>query len=226
MNFDLIPENVKNLTCAMTLSECETIESGANGVNSFISYGIHPLYYSYFTDTNISYMEELCSSGKIKAIGECGFDLYDKENRAYIDLQKKIWEVQLNLANSYGLPIIIHDRKGLELIMSYKKELRKLKSVVFHSFAYTHNEACSLLKNGINAYFSFGGTLLRNSRKAIDSITNIDISRILLETDAPYQVVPPQGIYGVYKKASDILVTNIDDLGPILESNFNSVLGI
>jgi TatD DNase family protein len=52
-------------------------------------------------------------------------------------------------------------------IFPYYKELKKLPAVVFHSWPGTGGEGEALLKRGINVFFSFGTTVLKNHRDAM-----------------------------------------------------------
>jgi TatD DNase family protein len=51
----------------------------------------------------------------------------------------------------------------------------------------TAEEGASLLRRGVNAYFSFGAGILLNHKTAIRSCASLPLDRLLLETDAPYQ---------------------------------------
>jgi TatD DNase family protein len=59
--------------------------------------------------------------------------------------------------------------------------------VIFPSWPGTRGEGEALLRRGINAFFSFGSTVVKNHRKAMTSAALFPAERILLETDAPYQ---------------------------------------
>lgn len=53
-------------------------------------------------------LESIINNKKIVAIGEIGLDYYwNKENK---ELQKNIFINQIELANKYNLPIVIHTR--------------------------------------------------------------------------------------------------------------------
>ena len=67
-------------------------------------------------DTNILKIEKLIKAddnGKIVAVGEIGLDYYwNKENK---ELQKIIFKKQIELANKYNLPIVIHTRDARKI---------------------------------------------------------------------------------------------------------------
>ncbi len=178
-----------------------------------ISYGIHPQSVSDpETDDyeeNLAFLSGLISDKKIGAVGEFGFDFYsegdkslaDRQSRQSVqDRQKKIFELQLELAKKANLPVVLHVRKAMDRIFAYSKELSCLPSVVFHSFPGTYSDAVSLLNKKINAFFSFGTPVLKGKKANISCIKNLPAERILFETDAPYQSLK----MGYETKISDI----------------------
>ncbi|UTC66221.1 MULTISPECIES: TatD family hydrolase [unclassified Treponema] len=154
-----------------------------NSEHFILSFGIHP---QCPIENEIPYLEKLINSKKIAAIGECGFDLFDEHYRSILDEQKKVWKIQLDFALKSGLPIIVHCRKGMHLIFDDVKTLKKINAVIFHGWAGSANEARSLLKKGVNAYFCIGKGLLRGQKAQIETAANLEKKRILTETDAPY----------------------------------------
>ena len=81
----------------------------------------------------------------------------------------------------------------------------------------TFNEAQSLLNKGINCFFSFGKPLLNGNKKAIECTCKLDSRQLLLETDAPFQVLKgeeytkPSDIFNVYEKAFEIRGISSED---------------
>jgi TatD DNase family protein len=69
--------------------------------------------------------------------------------------------------------------------------LKKIPALVFHSYSGTLKEGEDLVKRGVNAYFSFGASLLLKHKEARRACALLPAERLLLETDAPYQ--PPRG---------------------------------
>jgi TatD DNase family protein len=51
----------------------------------------------------------------------------------------------------------------------------------------TAEEGASLLRRGVNAYFSFGAPVIQNHKTAIRACASAPQDQLLLETDAPYQ---------------------------------------
>lgn len=129
----------------------------------------------------------LASEKRIAAVGECGFDLYNTAFRETEAAQEKIFASHLEIALKYDLPVILHVRRAMHKIFSFIKTLKKCKSVVFHSCPCTFEEGQSLLRQGVNAYFSFGNIILKNHKQAKRSCALLPVERLLTETDAPYQ---------------------------------------
>jgi TatD DNase family protein len=98
-----------------------------------------------------------------------------------------LFEAHLDTALRYGLPLVLHVRKAMHKVFLHAKRLKKARAVVFHSYSGTADEAASILRHGINAYFSFGTALLLNHRKAMVACRSIEAARLLFESDAPYQ---------------------------------------
>lgn len=159
---------------------CENLSSN---IKPYYSFGIHPQDASV---NELQFLEDLLKKNEIVAIGECGFDLFDERYKMSIEAQKQVWNAQLELSLKYQKPLIIHCRKALHLIFSYTKFLKEVKAVVFHGWAGSVEEASSLLRRGVNAYFCIGKALLRGKKSQIEMASSFEPSRLLTETDAPY----------------------------------------
>ena len=163
-----------------------------------ISFGIHP---QAPVEKELETLEKLISESRISAVGEIGLDRFNEEFAATIDLQKKLFSAQLEMAEIAELPVILHIRKAIPEVFEQIQELRKIKKVIFHSFSGTAAEAESILNHGVNAFFSFGNALLNGHKKALAAVKSLPAERILTETDAPYQSKKGE----TFSKLQDIL---------------------
>jgi TatD DNase family protein len=134
---------------------------------------------------------ELAAAGRLGALGETGFDLYNDEYRASEKAQDEIFALHLETALRYGLPLVLHVRRAMHKVFACTGELKKLPAVIFHSWSGTLGEGEALLRRGVNGYFSFGAPILTNHKEALRCCALLPAERLLLETDAPYQ--PPRG---------------------------------
>ena len=164
-----------------------------------ISFGIHP---QAPDEKELKTLEKLISEKRIAAVGEIGLDRFNEEFAKTIELQKKLFVIQLEIAKKADLPVILHIRKAIQEIFEQIQTLKELKKVIFHSFSGTAEEALSILNHGVNAYFSFGNALLNGHKKALETVKILPEERILTETDAPYQ--PKKG--ETFSKLSDLVL--------------------
>lgn len=148
------------------------------------SVGIHPWSISEMTDGTLSRLEELAQRPGVVAIGETGFDM-THENPAPMFRQINIFRHHVMLSESLHKPLIIHDVKMHDVILSLYKELGPSQPWIIHGF---RNKLSVLqmferLNGDINAsepsgiYFSFG------ARFNADTLRACPLSRILAETD-------------------------------------------
>jgi TatD DNase family protein len=155
-------------------------------------------------DDELEALDQKAATGRLAALGETGFDLYDAAYRETEVEQEKLFALHLEIAARYDLPLVLHVRRALHKIFACTKQLKKLPAVVFHSWPGVSDEGFSLLKRGINAYFSFGTTVLLNHRHAIESCAVLPADRLLIETDAPYQSLRSRE-YSSYRDLKPIL---------------------
>ncbi len=192
---------------------------------TYKSFGVHP---QNPDSSLLSFLESLLKKNALHAIGEAGFDLYTQEFRNTIRMQEEVWFEQLRMAQMYHKPLVVHCRKALDRLFASVYQLKKIQAVVFHSYAYSYEEALSFRKKGVNAYFSFGKPLLNNHKNAIRSVTELPLEWILLETDGPYQTLKdevktvPSDIAKVYNAVSSFRGIPLENLKQI-EKNFMNV---
>ena len=166
---------------------------------------------------------------KIFAIGECGFDLFTPKFKSTLDKQKEVWNYQLELAIKYDKPIIVHCRKGMCHIFESVEKLKKIKAVVFHSFSGSMVEAQSILKKGINGFFSFGKPILNGNKNAIQCVKSLPLENILLETDSPYQtlkgeeVTNPSDVLKVFKEVFNLRQEDTEVIVSKVFHNFDKI---
>ncbi|MEG2295575.1 MAG: TatD family hydrolase [Oscillospiraceae bacterium] len=166
----------------------------------YASVGIHPHEADSVPDDYMEQLSILAKHEKVKAIGEIGLDyFYDNSPR---EVQKQVFEQQLQLAQTIGLPVIIHAREAtkdtLDLLRAYKP-----KGIV-HCFSGCAETAQELVKLGL--YIGFTGVVtFKNANKIIKAVEVVPLDRILLETDCPYMA--PEPMRGKRSDSSMIIYT-------------------
>ena len=100
-------------------------------------------------------------------------------------------KLQLELADKLALPVIIHSRDSTELIINVLKECRHLNlKGVFHAFSGSVETFRELRKLG-DWYIGIGGVLTYKKASIAETVKEIPLDRILLETDSPYLTPVP-----------------------------------
>ena len=191
------------------------------------SYGLHPQSAGHINiKENADFLEQLLQQKKLYAIGEAGFDYFTQDFRDQATLQEEMFNIQLELALQYNMPMVIHARKANHKLFEYSRQFKKLPAVLFHSFMGPAREAQSLIDHGINAYFSFGKQIMNNNKKVLDCAKNLPLKNLLLETDAPFQYLKgesftsPQDITKIYDAFVGFRDEGRDDIIEQVKKNF------
>lgn len=156
----------------------------------YASCGFHPNDLDKLHIDEVNSLKTLIQHEKVVAIGETGIDLY--RNRAPLDVQRKFFIKQLEIALENNIPVIIHSRSADDETMAVINEVSNKYTGVFHCYAGGVDNAYKLIEKGI--YISFTGSITykNNDREAV--IKEIPLENILLETDSPFLTpVPNRG---------------------------------
>lgn len=140
---------------------------------------------------------ELLKDKKVVGMGECGLDYYRMDLES-IEKQKRAFVGQIELANEFNKPLMLHIRNGstgspqvnpnayvdaLEILKQYSK----VKGDV-HFFAGTWEEARGFLDFGFT--LSFTGVITFTDDYD-EVIKNTPLDMIMSETDSPYVTPTP-----------------------------------
>ena len=155
--------------------------------NLYCAVGYHPEVVDKIVDKDFEILEDVIKSNKkIVAIGEIGLDYHwDKEHK---DEQKEIFRKQLALAEKLNLPVVIHTRDAIEDTYQILKEY-KVKGVM-HCFSGSLEMAKKFIELGF--LIGIGGVVTFKNSKLYQVVENIDLSKIVLETDSPYMAPEPK----------------------------------
>ena len=154
----------------------------------YAAVGIHPDEVGSLNEERFQQMKELCKQEKVVAVGEIGLDYYwDNESH---DLQKEWFVRQLDLARELNLPVLIHSREAAADTMEIMKQYGQGLKGVIHCFSYSKEMAAEYVKMGF--YIGVGGVVtFKNARKLKETVEEIPLTSIVLETDCPYLAPVP-----------------------------------
>lgn len=191
--------------------------------------GLHPTNVDNDYINELRKIESALTKRKYYAIGEIGIDLY--WDKSFLKEQKIIFEEQLRWSIDMQLPVAIHMRNSFDEVLDsiHKVETEYLKGV-FHCFGGTVEEWNEISKLS-SFYVGIGGIITFKNNILNNTIKNIPIERILLETDAPYLApVPYRGkrnepgyIIETARKVAECYNTTIEE---IAKSTYQNALNL
>ncbi len=153
----------------------------------YAAVGIHPGELDTLTPDYLTKLRALAAHPKCVAIGEIGLDYhwepYDKEK------QQQVFSAQMALAAELKLPVIIHARDAIADTLAILRAFPQVTGVV-HCFSGSAETAKELLQMGYAIGFT-GAVTFPNAKKARRAAAAVPLSRLLLETDAPYMAPVP-----------------------------------
>lgn len=184
-------------------SSQKAIELSKDYSNLYSIVGVHPHHADKMENGWEKELEKLAQNKKVVAIGEIGLDYYSYETNGIVDpeIQKKVFETQIELAYKLGLPLQIHNRHAGEdivEILKHHKNLLKKTPGMFHCFAGTKEVLKEVLEMGF--FIGFDGNTTYEGLPPGESVSLVDLAkltpveRIVTETDSPYLTpVPHRG---------------------------------
>lgn len=204
--------------------------------NLKFSAGIHPHDSDniIISDT-ITELEKLILEPDNVAIGECGFDFYYNDRNKLYEKQEILFRMQIELAEKYNKPLIIHTRESFQDTYDILKEYRNLK-VIYHCFSGNEDWFNKLNSLMHDSYFSFSGiiTFKNNVTDIQNSVKVVPIDKILAETDSPYLApIPFRGkqnnslnIKFIVEKIADLRGISYYEMERILDRNAHKAFNI
>lgn len=157
----------------------------------FACVGTHPHEAKYYTKETEEAYRAWASDPRVVAIGEIGLDYhYDFSPR---DVQRAVFERQLQLAKDLDIPVVIHTREAVQDTYDIMREFGGSIRALMHSFSESREMAEKFLDLGY--YLSLGGIVtFKNAKKPVEVVRMVPADRLLTETDSPYLApVPKRG---------------------------------
>jgi len=154
----------------------------------FLMMGLHPTSVKDNYEEELKHVEALLAQRNFYAVGEIGIDLY--WDTSTLEIQKKVFKHQIQLAKKYKLPIVIHCRESFDEIFEVLEEEQSDDLYgIFHCFTGTLEQA----QHAISYHMKLGiGGVVTFKNGGIDKFINqIDLKHIVLETDSPYLAPKP-----------------------------------
>lgn len=217
---NLATDQAKKLTNNYFSSDSEKIP-----LKIYSSVAIHPedaiRYYQNEdqVEEDVLKLEEiyLANQETVVAVGECGLDFAYFNREGYLpvglstdkakDLQRMLFQAQIDLAKKYNLPLLLHVRddrsKDPELIECWD-EVFKIAGDHF-GILHCYSGLGPTTQKALNSNFlvSFAGNLTYPKNQYLqEAVKLLPLEKIVLETDCPF--LPPQSIRGKRNEPSSV----------------------
>ncbi|NIM94374.1 MAG: YchF/TatD family DNA exonuclease [Anaerolineales bacterium] len=203
----------------------------------FAAVGIHPHNARHWDDTYKEALMSLADSPKVIAIGEIGLDYY--RDRSPHDVQREVFQNQLDLAAELDLPVIVHNREAtedvMERIQSWATRLngdRKSYAGVLHAYSADLDTASKAVDAGF--YIGVAGPITYHKADELrKTVANVPTSRMLVETDSPY-LTPhpyrskrnePANVTLVAEQLSTVIGSNLQEIAQSTSHNAMKLFG-
>ena len=142
--------------------------------------GIHPEFALKLSEKELEKLEQIVSAGNVAALGEVGLDYKFARSRVERDRQKVFFHRQLEMAEEYDLPVIVHSRRAHRPVVEAIVDSGVCADL--HWFSGPIEDVLNAVDHGV--FFSFGPAVLNyEAYRAIVDVVPLDL--IMLETDMP-----------------------------------------
>ena len=150
--------------------------------------GLHPTHVNDNVEEELAHVAQMLDTHSFVAVGEIGIDLY--WDKTHEQAQQKAFDQQIYWAKERGLPIVIHCREAFEAVFEVLEGHRgdNLKGI-FHCFTGTLADAQRAID--LNLALGIGGVVTFKNGKIDEFLSDIPLTNIVLETDAPYLAPVP-----------------------------------
>lgn len=149
------------------------------------AYGIHPLYVERAREEDLDVLAQTLQREPAVAVGEIGLDFYVPGQDAA--RQEFFFAEQLKVARRLGLPVLLHVRKAIDVVLKHLRRIRVAGGIA-HAFNGSRQQADEFARLGFK--LGFGGAMTPARATHLRELAaTLPGELIVLETDAPD--IPP-----------------------------------
>ena len=213
------------------------LESSTNAVrlaekhdNLYATVGMHPHGAKDLTPAILKTFRKLLNRTKVIALGEIGLDYY--RNLSPHPVQKDAFDTQLDLAEEFKMPIIVHNRDAYMDILPMLEARSGKISGVLHCFTGDVDMMHRCVEIGF--YIGIGGIVTYPNAKDVQSVAQqLPLERLLIETDCPWLTPQfrrgkrnePAYVIAVAEKIAELRDISVEEVGKVTTNNFNNLFG-
>ena len=193
-------KNVKAILLpAVKVADCTHVRELAHQYSQEIpglvyTLGIHPLYTNQAQEGDIETLEkrivESLSDPRFVGIGEIGLDYFVEDLDPH--KQEFFFNAQLDLAQKYQLPVILHVRRSQDTILKALRR-RNIPGGIAHAFNGSFQQAEQFIELGFKLGFG-GAATYERALQIRRLLKELPLDSIVTETDSPD--IPPAWLRG------------------------------
>ncbi len=199
---------IKSANIVAMISPSSTIDEAKHGLDILTKYppplpikttvGVHPYHVNdeelkkIALESHRETMRNLIRNNvcNCAAVGECGLDA--SEGFPPLEDQIPWFQLQVEVANEFNLPLFVHERLAFERALEILDNANT--PVIIHCFTGTKDQCIEYIKRGY--YVSVSGYILKESNDNFAEVIAclqeriIPLDKLMIETDAPYMGFP------------------------------------
>ncbi|HEX9509303.1 MAG TPA: TatD family hydrolase [Puia sp.] len=192
--------------------------------------GLHPCSVKADYAAELKLVEEWLGRRPWVAVGEIGLDFY--WDRTFEPQQYEAFHRQTEWALQYDIPIVIHCRDSMAESIGLVREHQKGKlRGIFHCFGGDAESARQIIDLGF--YLGIGGVLTYKNSGLPETLKEIDLEHLVLETDAPYlSPVPFRGkrnessyLKWVVARLAEVKGVSVEEVARVTTKNAQKIFG-
>ncbi len=169
----------------------------------YYSVGFHPYNVGKFDEQDTLNKVRLSTENpNVFAIGEIGLD---KSIEVPMEVQKRIFERQVNIAEFADLPVILHVVRAFNEMIEFMKIHKPSVPMIIHGYTGNKEMATELVRAGF--LISFGEAIAGDNTKVIEACQAVPVEKMFLETDEG-----GMDIREVYHAAAELKGISLDHL--------------
>lgn len=172
--------------------------------NIFCSIGIHPHSSEEHKDISKEKILNLSKNDKVIGIGETGLDFYYENSNK--EIQRDLFRKHISVSRETQLPIIIHTRDADSETIEILQEESQIGAFPGIIHCFTAGSELAKVAIELGFYISLSGIVtFKNASDLRETIKDIPLNRLLVETDSPY--LSPEPVRGKRNEPSNVVHT-------------------
>ena len=148
--------------------------------------GLHPFYIEQHVPEDLMHLEQLLQQQSCIAVGEIGLDTFLAQHKQaqILQKQKDFFSAQVELAQRFDKPILLHIRKAHAEVLQLLKAQKYAHGGIAHAFSGGVEEAKAFIQLGFKLGVT-GQITNPNAKKLHRVVQAVGMQHLVIETDCP-----------------------------------------